>query len=321
MIICKKNNKCKTFVKIMISSFLVFLLIINVDWQEVWGYIVNANVYFIIAYLVFYFLGILISAKKWQVLAQFKKFTNKYFFYLKTYLLGTFLNNFFPSFVGGDTYRVYSLGKPTKRVSESSTTIIADRVSGLVGIMILSIIFAVLNYNVLIQHNIIVIIIVALIILTIGIVGSILFFNIKLIQYFINFLPQFIQKYIKQLAQFRKGKISIKTLLYSFAFAFVGIAFANYLLFMAIGVELEFYDFMSVIFLSSIIAAVPISMGNIGVKEWAYVFLFGIFSVDASAAVTVVILSRVLQMLVSFLALPFYFQNKREFKKNKCNTF
>ncbi|MEA3323296.1 MAG: lysylphosphatidylglycerol synthase transmembrane domain-containing protein, partial [Patescibacteria group bacterium] len=268
-------------------------------------------VYLIVAYLIFYFFGLLISARKWQLLAQFKKFKNKYLFYFKSYLLGTFLNNFFPSFVGGDTYRVYSLGKPVKKISESSTTIVADRVSGLVGIMILSIIFAALNYNILIHHNIIVIVILILIIITIGIVMTVLFFNKKFIQYFINFLPQFVQKYIQQLAQFRDSRISIKTLLYSFLFAFAGIAIANYLLFMAIGVELEFYDFMSVIFLSSIIAAVPISVGNIGVKEWAYVFLFGIFGVNPNAAVTVVILSRVLQMLVSLIAVPFYLQNKK----------
>lgn len=315
--ICQKNNKCKTFVKVFVSSFLVFLLIINVDWQEVWGYIVGANVYLIVAYLVFYFSGLLISARKWQVLAQFKKFKNKYTFYFKSYLLGTFLNNFFPSFVGGDTYRMYSLGKPVKKISESSTTVVADRVSGLVGIMILSIIFAALNYSILIHHNIIVIIILILIILTIGIVMTVLFFNKKFIQYFIHFLPQFVQKYIQQLAQFRDSRISIKTLLYSFLFAFVGIAIANYLLFMAIGVELEFYDFMSVIFLSSIIAAVPISVGNIGVKEWAYVFLFGIFGVNPNAAVTVVILSRVLQMLISLIAIPFYLQNKKTLQHKK----
>ena len=315
--VCIKNNKCKTIVKIIISSFLVFLLIINVDWQEVWGYIVGANIYFIIAYLIFYFLGILISARKWQLLAQFKQFKDKYAFYVKSYLLGTFLNNFFPSFVGGDTYRVYSLGKSVKKMSESSTTIIADRVSGLVGIMILSIIFAALNYHILIHHNIIVIIILILSIATIGIVMTVLLFNKKFIQYFVNFLPQFVQKYIQQLAQFRNSRISIKMLLYSFLFAFVGIAIANYLLFMAIGVELEFYDFMSVIFLSSIIAAVPISVGNIGVKEWVYVFLFGIFGVNPNAAVTVVILSRVLQMLVSLIAVPFYLQNKKTLQHKK----
>jgi len=89
---------------------------------------------------------------------------------------------------------------------------------------------------------------------------------------------------------------------------------ANFTLFKAIGICLSVEQFMSVIFLSSIIAAVPISMGNIGVKEWAYVFLFGIFGVSASGVVTVVILSRILQMFISLLAIPFYLQDKGDYK-------
>ncbi|XLQ20240.1 MAG: lysylphosphatidylglycerol synthase transmembrane domain-containing protein [Candidatus Moraniibacteriota bacterium] len=312
--ICKNNSKCKTFLKIAISSFLVFLLIINVDWTEVWGYIVGANIYYIIAFVIFYILGIVISARKWQIIARFKKFTNKFIFYIKSYLLGTFLNNFLPSFIGGDTYRAYSLGKPVGRVSESSTTIVVDRISGLIGIMILSIIFAFYNFKVLIDHEIIVWIVYGLIITITTFVIVIIFFNSRFIRYFINLLPNFIQVYIKQLAKFRNIEIMTKSLLYAFVFAFVGVAIANYLLFKSIGICLSVEDFMSVIFLSSIIAAVPISMGNIGVKEWAYVFLFGIFGVSASAAVTVVILSRVLQMLVSLIAIPFYLQNKDKFR-------
>ena len=298
--------------KIVVSLFLVYLLIINVNWQEVWGYIVHANVYLICMYVIFYFLGILISARKWQILAHFKKFTQKYFFYFKSYLLGTFLNNFFPSFVGGDTYRVYSLGNSTKRISESSTTIVADRISGLVGVMILAIIFALFNKNVLFDENIIVYIILGLICLTLIFIITLLFFHTKFIQYFMRLFPQFIQKYAGQLMQFCEGNIMISAFMHSFLFAIIGIAIANYLLFMAIGVQLTWTDYISVIFLSSIISAVPISIGNIGVKEWAYVFLFGIFGVSASAAVTVVLLSRVLQMFVSFVAIPFYLQNKKE---------
>ncbi len=309
--VCKRNNKCKTVLKVIISSFLVFLLIINVNWQEVWRYIASANVYLIGVYLVFYFFGLLISARKWQVLARFKKFVNPYFFYFKSYLLGTFINNFLPSFVGGDTYRVYSLGKPVNRVAQSSTTIVVDRISGLVGIMILSIVFAFMNRSVLSSHNIIIWMIIGLSEITVGFFVVIFFFHTKFAQFFVKLLPQFAQKYINQLLEFRKSEIALKTLGYSFLFAFVGVAIANYSLFKALGICLSPQDYISVIFLSSMIASVPISVGNIGVKEWAYVFLFGIFGVSGSGAVTVVILSRVLQMLVSLIAVPFYLQNKK----------
>ena len=315
--ICKNNNKCKTGLKILTSSFLVFLLIIKINWVEVWGHISNANIYLIVWYIMFYVLGLIVSARKWQVLARFKQFKNNFLFYFKSYLLGTFLNNFFPSFIGGDTYRVYSLGKPVQKVSESSTTVVVDRISGLVGIMILSVAFAWMNYEVLISHQIIVWIIITLIVLLICIFAGVLFFGSKFVQYFVKFLPQSIQRYIKQIFAFRHPAIASKALGYSFLFAIVGVAIANYLLFKSIGVCLSVEDYISVIFLSSIIASVPISVGNIGVKEWAYVFLFGIFGVTSNAAVTVVLLSRVLQILVSLIAVPFYLQNKNKLEYKK----
>jgi predicted SPOUT superfamily RNA methylase MTH1 len=47
------------------------------------------------------------------------------------------------------------------------------------------------------------------------------------------------------------------------------------------------------------------------VKEWAYVTFFGFFGVSAAVVITVAILSRFLQMLLSFFALPVYLRNKK----------
>jgi hypothetical protein len=74
-------------------------------------------------------------------------------------------------------------------------------------------------------------------------------------------------------------------------------------------------DYMSVIFLISIVSSIPISINNLGVKEWAYIFFFGLFGVELTLAVTVVILSRVVQMLMSFLAVPLYWQFRKNLDK------
>jgi uncharacterized protein (TIRG00374 family) len=308
--ICKKNKKCKTMAKAIFAFVLVFLLVIAVDWVEVWGYVVNAKWEYIILSVIFYFCGILISAHKWQILAQFKKFQQKYSFYFKTYLLGTFLNNFLPSFIGGDTYRIYALGKPEKRIGESSTTIIVDRISGLMSIIFLAIILAFINYEILMQYQIVMMFIIGISIFFVVFLGMIFFYDAIFVQKMLCKMPEVVQKYAQQLITFHSIKIMPKTMFWALVFDFVGIAFVNYMLFVAIGIELSFVNFLSVIFLTNIIASMPISVGNIGIKEWAYVFLFGIFSVSGSAAVTVVILARVSQMLVSLLAVPFYLKNK-----------
>ncbi len=292
-------------------TVLVFFLIQQVNWKEVWGYLKNMRPFFLFLSVCFYLVGIIISARKWQVLSIFKNFQKSYYFYFKTYLLGTFLNNFFPSFIGGDAYRIHSLGKFDKRFKDSSLTVVIDRISGLLGIVVLAAFFGILNYKNIINNQTVFWLVIAMMIVSIAFFMGALFFNSRIAQILINYFPNKIKIFIKQLGEFRRKKIFFKTINYSFLFVFVGVTLANYMLFLALNIKLSFFDFLSVTFLANIIASIPISVGNIGVKELAYILLFGIFGVDTSAAVTVVVVARVLQILISLIAIPFYIQNKK----------
>jgi hypothetical protein len=77
-----------------------------------------------------------------------------------------------------------------------------------------------------------------------------------------------------------------------------------------VGSDLKFIPFLSVIFLVTLISSVPLSINNIGIKEWAYVTFFGLLGVSIETAITVSILSRFLQMLISFIALPYYLKKE-----------
>ncbi len=301
----------KTILKFLITAVLVLLLFQKIDWPQVWLYFKQVKITFVLLYIFLYFGGILISARKWQLLANFKKFQRPYFFYLKTYLLGTFLNNFFPSFVGGDAYRIYALGKKEKRLGDSSATIIVDRVSGLLAVIFLAGIFGLFNYQSLQKEDGIFSLILLMIGISVLFILGKIFFNSALVQKVLEYLPDKLKKYINTLSSFQNKNIFWPTMNYSFLFVGVGIALANYMLFLAFGIHLSWLDFLSVTFLTNLIASLPISVGNIGVKEWAYVFLFGIFGVQSSVAVAVVILARVLQMLVSLVAVPFYLNRQK----------
>ncbi len=309
-----KNNICKTILKFVVMIVLVLFLIQKINWLEVLEYLKNMKIGFIFLFILFYLGGILISAKKWQVLASFKKFKQSYFFYFKTYLLGTFLNNFLPSFVGGDAYRIHALGKDNKKFKDSSVSVVVDRLSGLIGVVILAAIFGILNYQNIAKTSLISWLVISMIIISTLFFLGVFFFDTKVIQKLLDYLPKKIKLYIKQLGEFKSNKIFLKTMKCSFLFVFIGIALANYMLFLALGIQLSFFDFLSVTFLANIIASIPISMGNIGIKEWAYILLFGTFGVSVSAAVTIVVIARVLQMLISLLALPLYLQSKEDLK-------
>lgn len=299
--------------KLLVSGMLVYWLVFSINWQEVLGYLANVKFVYIIYFLIFYCAGIVISARKWQVLAQFKNFSYNLKFYIETYLTGTFINNFLPSFVGGDAYRIYQLGREKENFKVSSGTVVVDRLSGLLGIMILSIVLGLSNFKLFAQNFI-------LQLIFLGLIGGFIIFviliflikqNKEFVKNKLNFLPKKVFEYLLDFASFRKKGMVFNFMSYSFLFAFVGVALANYMLFLSMDIDISIFNYLSVIFLSSIIASVPISIGNVGVKESAYIILFGLFGVSSSGAVVVVLISRFLQMMVSFSALPLYLKKKK----------
>jgi hypothetical protein len=119
-----------------------------------------------------------------------------------------------------------------------------------------------------------------------------------------------LKRLFEEVVFYTKKHIWLQIGAWSALFIFVGIALSNYMLFRAVGSDLKFIPFLSVIFLVTLISSVPLSINNIGIKEWAYVTFFGLLGVSIETAITVSILSRFLQMLISFIALPYYLKKE-----------
>lgn len=307
------NNKIIKFVlKFSISLLFVAWLILKVRWHEVLGYARLLSVGEILLYLLVVVVGMLISARKWQLLLESKQlhFSLKELFSL--YLTGSFINNFMPSTIGGDTYRAFNVGKVNKEYAKSAATVVMDRITGLLGLMILTSGLLFLNWSEVAKHRIL------LLLMAGGLIVLAALFLLEKIRHFawgqkmIAKVPIKIKEFAQSLHAFYVHKKLFGSALgFSMLFALVGVALANYILFWALGVQVGALNYLSVIFLVSIVSALPISINNIGIKEWAYVTFFGFFGVSASAVVAVALISRFLQMLLSFAALPIYLKNKK----------
>jgi hypothetical protein len=120
----------------------------------------------------------------------------------------------------------------------------------------------------------------------------------------IKILPQKIIELLKELEAYNSGSgIIKKATLYAMVFSLIGVALLNYILFLSLGIKINPLDYLTVIFITTIISALPISINNIT--------FFGFFGISAPAVITVAIVSRFLQMLVSFAALPLYLKERK----------
>jgi glycosyltransferase 2 family protein len=305
-----KKNLLK-FAKIFVSASLVFWLIFSINWREVLEIISGVKIGFLFLFLFFYLTGIFISAYKWQKLAEFRGFSFPFSFFIKTYLFGALLNNFFPSIIGGDTFRSYELGKKNKSYAESSSTVVADRITGLLGITFLAVLFSFANIFMQKQFDSYFYFVLGVLLLFFLTLLFVYNFHKKSLQYLLNFLPQIVKEYSTKIISYRKPSVALPASAWSILFAFVGLAVTNYFLFLSVGISLAWLNYLSVIFFISIASSFPISIGNIGVKEWAYITFFGFFGVTSATAVAVVLLSRAIQLLVSLLVLPFYLKDSK----------
>lgn len=299
-------------IKLGVGAGLILWLVEKVDWSVVLEKLADISPVFVVLYIVFQLAGNVISARKWQAIASHKHqelmFTVREGFF--AYLTGAFINNFLPSTLGGDAYRGLWLAQKTEARAASLSTVVFDRFIGLWTTAILALLCSIPLWGYFFTDT-------AFRLAMSGLIAFLLVDMFITYAYFrpwfhrmIEWLPFRVRRLIQEVIGFTERKIWTIGSLYSLAFAFVGIALSNWTLFHALGSSVNLFPFLSVIFLVTIISSVPLSINNIGIKEWAYVTFFALIGVSVEVAVTAALLSRFIQMFISFIALPHYIRNK-----------
>ncbi len=306
----------KTLLKILVSFGLVVWLIERVDWPTVGHILGGVYLPFIGVYIVLQITGNIISAAKWRYLAGLQgsatfSLSDGFF----AYLTGAFINNFLPSTVGGDTYRVLWMSRTSAR-ARAFAVVFFDRITGLAALFLFSALgLALLPWQLLVVKPGFIILSAIVFSGALVILAGLFLIRkyFEIVRALFRQLPwQRIPMIVSQFQSFALYRPYGTTLAWAVLFTVVGIGGSNYFLFQSLGAELSLTGFFSAIFVATLVANIPISINNIGVKEWAYVFFFGLVGVSVEVAVTAALLSRLLQMLISFIALPSYIAERRQ---------
>ena len=180
----------------------------------------------------------------------------------------------------------------------------------LLGLIYIVIFFSFINLKVVLANKIL--IAVDLLILTSFLIDLLIYASRKIGRLRIlikKIIPEKIINFFRELSYY-DGKVFRQSVFYGIIFSLVGVAFLNYILFQALELRIGLLNYLTVIFLIAIISSVPISINNIGIKEWAYITFFGLFGLNPAAVLTVAIISRIIQMVISFAALPIYLKRR-----------
>ncbi|MGD8997507.1 MAG: lysylphosphatidylglycerol synthase transmembrane domain-containing protein [Anaerolineae bacterium] len=249
------------------------------------------------AFLVF--LGnVLLRAYRWHVLVTALGHRVSYGRLLYLYFLGFFFNNFIPSGFGGDVVKVLSLRRDQGRGAEALSSVVMDRLTGLIGSA--SIALVVLIWNGIqswfgagtTELNLPSILLVITALVSIGIpAGFVLIRWVDPLELLSRHLPSAhrvtdnpgLRKFVRTI-RYYPPRALVAALSVSLPFT-VGLVVIQYAIARALTVDVPFYLFFLFVPLIAIINTLPVSFNGLGMREGVYQFLFVPAGVSSASAI------------------------------------
>lgn len=121
-----------------LSLGLLALLAYSLDWRSITSALAEASPALVMASGLLYYLGIGLSCWKWQLLLRLERVEAGAGRLVRWYLIGAFASNFLPTDIGGDLGRGYLAGRATGQPLAVARSIIVERLSGLLFMLLLA---------------------------------------------------------------------------------------------------------------------------------------------------------------------------------------
>ena len=297
----KKN---KTILKILVSAVLFVLIFRKINMGSFVETFKSINFWYIPLILPLFFLNYLISSVRWKSLLIFENTKEVSVKYLTSlYFIGSFFNNFMPTSIGGDVYKIYRLGKKINSNTNAFTATFMERFTGMIALVLISYLGLVKTFDFWLN-----------IVLKYIPSNKYLELELKVLLYFgfwicaILFfsLLKILGKRVKKVREVRESLMLYKNrkkelviaFITSFMVQFMAIL-SQYLVFKSLGVDLPF-DYAFFIFPVIILASFFIpSLNGIGVQDALYVQFFGIVGITAPIALGASIIYHLFRLIVS----------------------
>ena len=301
-------------VKLTVTISLSIWIIWHVDWHEMWNKLGDISPWLILVVVSLRFLGITISAHKWQRLLAVQGLRYSMGQLQSWYLVAMFLNYFLPTSIGGDSYRIYkTLNNPRSKVC-ALLAVGVERISGIVALLLLGYVAALCNYARNADELSGSLIVLGTVGILVALIGMWIIVRWQLLQKLKKAKP-----YLKPLSIFiqfagefwqHPREIFIVSII-SFIFHII-IILAYWLLIYALGTRCNFIELIIVVALINVVGLLPISLGGLGVVDGAFVYFMGYYGIDYETSLSAMLLWRCLLIPMNLLGAYFYCVGDRQ---------
>ncbi len=295
-----KNELFKTAVKIAFAIAAFWFLSKKLNYSQLPELFYSMSYSLLALATAFQFLSTFISGFRWKLVMDALGFKQSFMFYQSLYFKGFFFSQALPGSVGGDAIRLLALKDEGYRVGDSLYGIFIDRVVGLTGLLIISLIallFAPTYLHSGIKYVVFMISFGGLI----GFVG--LLFLHKVINLENTKLRVLHKLSMKFYAVYEGAQRSAMQIGLSVAIHFFSIL-CVYMISVASGLGIEFGAFLCLMPLVILLTILPISFAGWGVREGAMV---GLFSMSGASREAIMAVSIAYGVILIASSIPGFF--------------
>ncbi len=122
-------------VKVLVSVGLISLLLYNVDWMLLSSSLHSLDWVVILAVVGIFALQFPVSTLKWQYSLRLHGLSYPFLYLQKILCIGFFFNNFLPSTIGGDAYRILKTVPEEGYKSRAVSAVLLERIIGLLALL------------------------------------------------------------------------------------------------------------------------------------------------------------------------------------------
>ncbi len=270
----QKAKKLLFFIlKLVISSGMLYYVLSKTGAEKVFQIIKTINPGAFIAAVLIYLTSVYIAAIRWRLLLP-RKFNTKRLFSFA--LIGSFFNTFLPGIIGGDAVKTYYLYKEINSGSMSLSSVFMDRYIGFLSLMFIALCSFIFGFNYL-SGTFIEWLLPAII--SGFIIASVVLFcfrpgkKIRILSNFYDYFDEYKNQY----------PLIAKTFFLSIIIQTMSL-FSMYVIALGIGQQASIIYYFIFFPIITTVSTVPISISGLGVREGAFVLLFGIIGMSSEMA-------------------------------------
>ena len=299
------SKKVKTTLKIVVTFALLFWVIDSANITSKEGFnqffdsILDANLTLLILSILIIPITNMVSTIKWYYLVKAKNIVIGYWHLFKFYLIGNFFNLTLPSSIGGDLIRVHLLGQYSKKYADSAAIVLLERVTGLITLIIYTfvslIIVSKLFPSGLLFYGLIVAFFGILLLLLLLTNKTVFLKTKELICNRVKSLEKIfikIEKMHNSLHELSKNK-SVMAIAFLNSFFFYIMAVINtWISLLVFNADVTLETMVLAVPIIMFIMNMPVSIGNLGIMEFAFTFVLTKFGITAHDALSLALLMR-----------------------------